>query len=438
MSDRYVHIYKSDTTLYVENSPVLISALALVKDNSTSAVMAQLKFKNVGTKKIDSIKVTIQPFDNAGRKIDNMVSYTYMDLGAKTNADFGSREAIILENKETRSFTITVNEVIFEDKTMWQSEKTFELLPEKKSLKNILTSEQIEQYRIEVGTNAMYVPEKIMNLWYCTCGNINSLTNCSICGNTLQELINVMDRDTLQRKYDEHKQEETIKNIESSIESSKHLNKIKRVFICTTVSLGILIAGLMLTFMLIIPNHKYKMAEKLELNGEYQSAVALYDELGSFKDSINKRASILYNEAKRLYNAGNEEYAMRIYSSIIEYSDAGKIFYNYLQNNTLYFYQHTNDIQEHDLWVKIRNGVIYGEEDPYIIGHPEFTKKDYTNPSVYVACKLEFDGQKIYFKYENHIIKLEFDEDGFVAKDLNHSNGAQLWFWQGYFSKTDL
>lgn len=221
MSDRYVHIYKSDTPLYVENSPVLISALALVKDNSTSAVMAQLKFKNVSTKKIDSIKVKIQPFDNAGRKIDNMVSYTYMDLGAKTNADFGSREAIMLENKETRSFTITVNEVIFEDKTMWQSEKTFELLPNKKLLKNILTSEQIEQYHKETRTNAMYIPEKVMNLWYCTCGTINSLNNCTECENTLEDLLNALDKDTLQKKYDECRQLEIAKLEQLAKETKK-------------------------------------------------------------------------------------------------------------------------------------------------------------------------------------------------------------------------
>ena len=146
-----------------------------------------------------------------------------------------------------------------------------------------------------------------------------------------------------------------------------------------------------------------------------------------------------YKKANELYSNGQIEQAMELYVSIIDYSDSGEKYYDYLLNNTKYFertrtYPSIGKGIEY-LYVKIENGYVYGESRT-VETTPQFTKASESNSSVLNGNKLKYDGKKFYFTLQGHTIQLSFDEDGFEAKDLTHSGGEELWFWQGHFENT--
>ena len=47
MSERYTKVYECPQNVYAESSPVVISAGALLKDNQTGKILAQLKIRNI-------------------------------------------------------------------------------------------------------------------------------------------------------------------------------------------------------------------------------------------------------------------------------------------------------------------------------------------------------------------------------------------------------
>ena len=51
MAERYTRVYSIPDNLYAEGSPVVIKAGALLLDNKTNTVIAQLKLQNIGSKK---------------------------------------------------------------------------------------------------------------------------------------------------------------------------------------------------------------------------------------------------------------------------------------------------------------------------------------------------------------------------------------------------
>ena len=59
MSSRYSRLFTLPGNLYTEGSPVLIAAGALLKDNNTDKVLAQLKFRNISNKAISSVKIRV-------------------------------------------------------------------------------------------------------------------------------------------------------------------------------------------------------------------------------------------------------------------------------------------------------------------------------------------------------------------------------------------
>ncbi len=148
----------------------------------------------------------------------------------------------------------------------------------------------------------------------------------------------------------------------------------------------------------------------------------------------------IYDEANELYNNGQIEQAMELYISILDYSDSGEKYYDYLLNNTKYFertrYTSMSSGTEY-LYVKIEDGYVYGESSRFETT-PQFTKYSESNSSVHNGNKLKYDGKKFYFNLEGHTIQLSFDEDGFEAEDLTHSDGEELWFWKNHFDNIEF
>lgn len=61
MSERYSKLFTLPPNLYSEGAPVVIAAGALLKDNETGKVLAQLKIQNISDKPIKAVTVKLAP-----------------------------------------------------------------------------------------------------------------------------------------------------------------------------------------------------------------------------------------------------------------------------------------------------------------------------------------------------------------------------------------
>ena len=96
MSERYTRLFALEENLYSDGSPVVISAGALLKDNQTGAVLAQLKIRNIGSKMIKAAAVRITCFDTVGKPLEGTAEKEYLDLTAGRDEEFGQKSLVSL------------------------------------------------------------------------------------------------------------------------------------------------------------------------------------------------------------------------------------------------------------------------------------------------------------------------------------------------------
>lgn len=119
MSERYKKLFVLPENLHTEDAPVVIMAGALLKDNQTGRVLAQLKLKNVSEETIKSVKVSIQAFGKSGAEAKE-IHYEYADISVKSGEEFGSKTPIEMNNK-ILYYSAVITEVLFENGTAWKT-----------------------------------------------------------------------------------------------------------------------------------------------------------------------------------------------------------------------------------------------------------------------------------------------------------------------------
>lgn len=113
MAERYTRLYSLQENLYQEGSPILISAGALLKDNSTGKLLVQLKFRNISDCVVNAVKVKINAFDPAGTVLKGVESFSYLDLSVGEDGEFGQQKPIPLPDVTTRSFSVEILSVTY-------------------------------------------------------------------------------------------------------------------------------------------------------------------------------------------------------------------------------------------------------------------------------------------------------------------------------------
>ena len=90
---RYENVSRLPNNLYTQDSPLLIAAGALLKDNQTGNILAQIKFRSLSNKEIKAIKVHIKAFDVSGVEVQGVEEYQYLDLSVSRNEEFGQKNS---------------------------------------------------------------------------------------------------------------------------------------------------------------------------------------------------------------------------------------------------------------------------------------------------------------------------------------------------------
>ncbi len=291
MSERYTKVYECPQNVYAENSPVVISAGALLKDNQTGKILAQLKIKNITNKVIKAARISILSFDTVGNLIDGKTTYEYLDLSADRDCEFGQKVPIILPNDSARAFSVKINEIIFNDNSIWKDDaQEWEPLKGQTKLISALNdSESIKQFKHEYGENCEYVVSEEKDIWICSCGKINKKEEltCFNCNNSLAVLKNIDFAKLVDSKNARIENEK-----EEKAQNRKKKYKITGIIVALIVCI-IAISTVVITTNKIAEINKekaeaYSVAEQMFQEGKYFKAYELYTQASGYKDSIEK------------------------------------------------------------------------------------------------------------------------------------------------------
>ena len=182
MNNRFKSLYKLEPNLYTKDSPIIISAGVLLKDEKTDSVITQLKFQSVTKKRIIALKITIKPFDVSSNPLKEIVDYQYLDLNINNGDVFGNNKAIVMHDNATRIIKIEKIIVVFENEEQVITGENLQTISNQEKLSNNLSIDLVKQYQIDVSAKSQYVPIIIDNLWMCSCGTPNSTNTCIQCG----------------------------------------------------------------------------------------------------------------------------------------------------------------------------------------------------------------------------------------------------------------
>lgn len=206
MNERYTRLFSLPQNLYAEGSPVLIAAGALLRDNQTGGVLAQLKFQSLSERRIQAVKVALRASDVTGAELEGVPEQQYLDLDAARGDSFGQKTAISLPSAVTRSFSCACSSVVFADGSVWTAPEgaVWEPMKQPSTLQDAL-GDLAEQYRRDTFAGAQYAPTDDRDLWVCACGTVNrrSETQCVHCGSERDALFAAADATRLRERAQE-------------------------------------------------------------------------------------------------------------------------------------------------------------------------------------------------------------------------------------------
>ena len=183
MGAGYSRVFSLSENLYAQGSPIVIKAGALLKENESGSLVAQLKLYNLSSKTVKFVRVEITLLDSVGRLLDSPVLFDYLDVSAARGEDFGSQTPINIASNTARSYTVKVVEVGFIDNTVWcDNQNKWEQLPPQKLLTSVYSNDEaIMGYKELFGQRAEMVFCEHKDLWFCTCGAINRNDELTCC-----------------------------------------------------------------------------------------------------------------------------------------------------------------------------------------------------------------------------------------------------------------
>lgn len=286
MSERYSKVFPLPENLYAEGAPVVIAAGALLKDNQTGRVVAQLKLRNISPKTIKAATVSILPLNTVGNPLGEAIRYEYLDLSSTRDTDFGSKSAIPMPDITTRSFDAAVVEVIFTDNSVWNaSEAVWEALKSPEALTSRLDSEMVKQFQIEYGSGAKNFLLEQKDLWYCVCGAVNRQgeTKCHSCQKSIYDL-KKLDLEALR----EHKEQRLVKEQEQAAKKAAATQKTMKTLAAVLVVAAAFCIVASFAVGAIKKNKAYNDAALLMEQGKYEEAIEAFTALDGYKDSAEQ------------------------------------------------------------------------------------------------------------------------------------------------------
>ena len=322
---RYSRLFSLPENLYAAGSPVLICAGALLKDNQSEKILAQLKLKNIREKEIKAITVSISPLDTLDHPLGSPLEYQYLDLTAFRDDEFGQKTPIFLPDESTRAFSVEVTEVIFSDNTLWHpSGAPWQPLSQPPFLEDCIDDrELLRQYRIKFGQDCRFQLTREKDLWHCPCGGLNLQDEpaCHTCGKVASELENP-DMEKLQEEKEQRLALEAKKAQEAMVAAElrkKQLIKVAKIAVPAVIV--IIVAGCFISDQMK-KGELYDRGIAAQQEGNYSQAISIFEELGGFKDSPEQIHQTNYLKAMEAAEDGDYEEAIQLLKELGDYQDS--------------------------------------------------------------------------------------------------------------------
>lgn len=340
MANRFDRLFQLTPNQYIEGSPIILAAGALLKDNETGSIIAQLKFQSVSDKHIKAVKVSLSAFDISKAEVQGVSDYQYLEMNISNGQDFGGNKAIVMPSPVTRSFAVASIVVVFQDGSMWEYKEQLAMLPTAQSLSFMLNGAELEkQYRIATNERAKYIPVEDKGIWQCSCGVWNSGTICTHCRIAKNKVFSALDITILTEHMNirlaaiaEQKRGAAEKETErKAAQQAKQKSMIKKLKIATAIIVPVIVVALLFSHWLwpdvIQPSITYSRACALMEKGNYQDAIDLFQKIYDYRDSGTQiqtcETSILdgyYNQAIGLMEQGSYQDAATLFEKTAKHN----------------------------------------------------------------------------------------------------------------------
>lgn len=321
MAERYTRVYTQQGQFYCPGAPIIIEAGALLKDNQTGKIIAQLKFKNISPNSIRALTVKISATDVTGAEVAGVDNFQYLDLNVSRDGEFGQQTPIVLPDATARSFTCQCLSAVLGDKTIWNCTENTKWVPLPKpcALASKMGTPLAEQYKRDTMPKAQYVPVEHDGLWSCACGAMNHANEqvCHSCHGSKAALFGALNIEKLQANKKKH--DDVIAAEKAAVAEAEKIRaaKTKKIAIIVAVALVLLIGISVLTSKVIMPAVKYNQAISWMDEGKYEDAQEIFLELEDYQDAEAKYTECEWKKGLALYLSGERDRANQIFSKLM-------------------------------------------------------------------------------------------------------------------------
>lgn len=304
MAERFTRVFSQQGEWYTCGAPVVVEAGALLKDNQTGKIIAQMKFKNISAKVLCALTVKILTKDVYDVDIEGVAHFQYLDLKVRQDGEFGTKTPIVLPDNTARSYTCECISAVFEDGTVWNwdNKTPWQPIPAGITLGTMLDGGQVEQYRVETTEQALYIPAEQGEIWRCACGVINSQGTkvCRGCHCDKRKIFDALDP----KKLTENKIQYDEKNRKyRAFKMAGHVVQQHKILFIGIAA--VLVIALICGLGFLNLESRYAEAAEQYASGQYIEAVDSFKALGDYKDSQIMVDECYYQYAIELYNKGN-------------------------------------------------------------------------------------------------------------------------------------
>ncbi|MEA5013622.1 MAG: hypothetical protein VB099_03575 [Candidatus Limiplasma sp.] len=301
-AERFSRLFTLPPKQYVRHCPVLLEAGALLKDEVTGRVLAQLRLSSLSGRQIIAVIVELSCFDVMKNPL-NTETFQFLDLDAEAYQSFGEQTALFVRDSHTRSFEATVKTVVFGDGGQWENTADAKLASLPQPVPLPLEGEINEQYQREMGREKgaplSYALQEHEHLWQCGCGQWNMEEDrlCHACQASRTKQSKMAEERVLLPLLERYQERlETKRRREEADQLVKAAKKRRnKIWVSAAVlaSAVLLLVSLVMT-QFVMPSQAYKEAERLLAAGEYAAASAAFTRAGVYRDALKRAWDIRY------------------------------------------------------------------------------------------------------------------------------------------------
>lgn len=308
MQSADIKLYALEAPQYLEGTPVMIPEGELLMGRISENLAVRLTLRNISDKTVIAATVRLTLFDARANSLPECVEYKYDGLKTERDGFFGSRVRIPLDDNSVRSFSAAVTDVAFDDYTTWHNEAEFASVAPIQTLSDALGDEDtVRQYAAQFGTDCVFMPSATADIWYCTCGAVNSISDdkCHSCRRKRSALERV-NLESVKTEGKARAEAEKKADEEARIEREEKRERNRRIYKIAIVILPImLVAALVLATVppFIRQRDAYAEAAQLLEAGKFDEAQEAYRALGNYSDSAQiAEQEIPYLKAEYVFN----------------------------------------------------------------------------------------------------------------------------------------